>query len=247
MAATKPLNRDRLVQALQILQLNPLIAKVSAELSSSPEPGLNLLTVNVTEAPSFHLGLSVDNRRSPSVGSDRQQIELKEGNLLGWGDNLSLAYSRSEASNSYGFSYGLPISPTNTSLTFAFNHTNSRVIETPFNQIDLIAASRSYDLTLRQPLLQTANQEWAIGLTASDRQSDTALLNTPFPISPGADSQGRTKISALRWFQEYSQRGIQEVLALRSQLSWEIGILNATINPESPDSRFLVGVDKPSM
>jgi hemolysin activation/secretion protein len=238
LAATKPLNRDRLVQALQLLQLNPLIAKVSAELSSSLEPGLNLLTVNLTEASSFRLGLSTDNRRSPSVGSDRQQIELKEGNLLGWGDSLTLAYGRSEGSNSFDFSYDLPLNASNTSLTFAFNRTNSRVIETPFNQIDLIAASRSYDLSLRQPLLQTANQEFVTGLTLSHRQSETALLDTPFPISPGADSQGRTLVSALRWFQEFNQRGVQEVLALRSQFSLGIGILNATINPEPPDSQF---------
>lgn len=69
-------------------------------------------------------------------------------------------------------------------------------------------------------------------------ESETSLLDTPFPLSAGADDQGRTRISAVRFFQEWSQRSNTEVLFARSQFSLGIGALNATINKDAPDSRF---------
>jgi hemolysin activation/secretion protein len=39
-ATDKPLNRDRLLEALQLLQLNPLIQNISAELAAGTEPGI---------------------------------------------------------------------------------------------------------------------------------------------------------------------------------------------------------------
>jgi hemolysin activation/secretion protein len=79
----------------------------------------------------------------------------------------------------------------------------------------------------------------ALGLTASRRESKTSLLDIPFPLSEGADQEGRTRVSALRFFQEWTQRGTQEVIALRSQFNIGLGVLNATVNDKSPDSRFL--------
>ncbi|NJL42960.1 MAG: ShlB/FhaC/HecB family hemolysin secretion/activation protein, partial [Pseudanabaena sp. SU_2_4] len=40
-ATGKPLNRERLIEALQLLQLDPLIANISAELSAGTKPGQN--------------------------------------------------------------------------------------------------------------------------------------------------------------------------------------------------------------
>src|SRR5919202_727806 len=56
-ATNKPLNRERLLEALQLLQLNPLIQNLSAELSAGTEPGLSLLEVKVTEAKTRRLQL----------------------------------------------------------------------------------------------------------------------------------------------------------------------------------------------
>ncbi|MHC5830270.1 MAG: ShlB/FhaC/HecB family hemolysin secretion/activation protein, partial [Nostoc sp.] len=57
-------------------------------------------------------------------------------------------------------------------------------------------------------------------------------------LSPGADEQGRTRVSALRFSQEWTSRNSHEVIALRSQFSLGIDALNATINQNPPDSRF---------
>jgi hemolysin activation/secretion protein len=238
-AAKKPLNRDRLLQALQLLQLNPLLKTVSAELSAGTQPGQSLLTVSVTEAPTRSFQLSLDNGRSPSVGTFRRQLQFTEANLLGLGDALSLAYTNTAGSNAVDTSYSIPFNARNGTITlnggFAFN----RVIEAPFDVLDIQSNSNYVELTVRQPLLQTPTQELAVGLTASHRETAATLLDgtIPFP-SLGADEQGVTRLTALRLFQDYTWRGSRAVFALRSQFSVGVNALNATINPTAPDSRF---------
>ena len=68
LAAQTPLNINDLLEALQLLQLDPLIENLSAELSASPRPGFNLLEVEISEAPSFRPLLRIDSGRSPTVG-----------------------------------------------------------------------------------------------------------------------------------------------------------------------------------
>lgn len=239
-ATAPPLHRDRLLEALQLLQLNPLIQTLAAELSAGTTPGTNLLQVKVTEAPTFQAQLLFDNDRSPSVGTDRRQIQLSEGNLLGFGDSIGLTYTNTDGSNALDASYTLPLSPYNTTLTLAYGTTSSQVIERPFNVLDITSASRYYELTLRQPLIQTPSQELALGLIAARRESEALLLGgaLPFP-APGSDAQGRTRISALRFFQDYTSRSSTDVIALRSQLSFGLGLLDATINANPPDTRFV--------
>ncbi|MEH2057659.1 MAG: ShlB/FhaC/HecB family hemolysin secretion/activation protein [Nostoc sp.] len=239
-ATSPPLNRQRLLEALQLLQLNPLIQNVSAELSAGSRPGVNLLEVKIREAKTFSSQIVLDNGRSPSVGSFRRRLQLNEANLLGLGDALGVAYTNTDGSNSVDASYTLPLNPKNGTLTFNYGTTSSNVIEPPFNILDIQSSSRYYELTFRQPIVQTPTQEFALGVTASRRESEASYIDIdriPFPGS-GADEQGRTRVSALRFFQEWTSRNSREVIALRSQFSLGIDVLNPTINQNPPDSRF---------
>jgi len=239
-----PLNQNRLLEALQLLQLNPLIENISAELSAGSRPGTSILEVRVREAKTFGSQLAIDNARSPSVGSFRRRAQISEANLLGLGDGISVAYSNTNGSNSLDASYSLPLNPRDGTLSFDYGITGSNIIEPPFDTLDIDANSRYYELTWRQPLRQTPTQEFAVGLTASRRETDISSsvleeAGTPLSVlSPGADDNGRTKLSSLRFFQEWTQRGRRQALAARSQFSIGLGVLNATINDSAPDSRF---------
>lgn len=243
-ATEPPLNRERLLEALQLLQLNPLIENLSAELSAGTRPGTSLLEVRVTEAQTSTIQVVLDNGRVPSVGSFRRRVQFNEANLLGQGDGLSAVYTNTDGSNALDASYAFPLNPRNGTLTLSGGFTSSNVIEPPFDRLDILSDSRYFELTLRQPIVQTPNQEFALGLTAARRESETSLEpegtpRTPFPLSPGADEEGRTRISALQFFQEWTSRSSREVIAARSQFNLGIGALNATINPDPvPDSRF---------
>ncbi len=240
-AATPPLQQSRLLEALQLLRLNPLIANLSAELASSSHPGQSTLTVTVQEAPSFHGQISLDNSRVPSVGTDRRSLALQEDNLLGLGDSIRIGYANTNGSNSLDFGYTIPVSPHNTTLSFNYGNAKSNVIENPFSILDITSRSRYYEFTLSQPLQQTPTSDVAIGLTFSRRESETRLGFEdigPFPLSPGADDQGRTRLSALRFWQIWTQRSPRAVLAFQSQFSAGLNAFGATVNADAPDTRF---------
>ncbi|WP_009632124.1 ShlB/FhaC/HecB family hemolysin secretion/activation protein [Synechocystis sp. PCC 7509] len=238
--AGQPLNQQQLLAALQLLQLNPLIQNLVAELETGSRSGTSILEVNVVEAQPFHISIVADNARSPSVGSFRRQIQVNDANFLGLGDSLSLAYSNTDGSNSLDASYRLPLNPRDGTLSFSYGTSASKIIESPFNLLDINASSRYYELTLRQPIIQTPSQEFALGLTTARRESDALFLEgvqIPFPSS-GADERGRTRVSVAQFFQDWTARNNNEIIAARSQFSLGIGALNSTINQNQPDSRF---------
>lgn len=242
-ATSQPLNVNELLEALQLLQLNPLIRNISAELTAGTRPGTNLLEVNVVTADTFSAQINLDNNRAPSIGSFQRQIQLNEANLLGLGDGLSVAYTNTDGSDDLDASYILPINPRNGTLRLSYGNRSSNVIEEPFDILDIEGDSQDYELTFRQPISQTPTQEFALGLTAARRESDIGFLESligrriGFP-SPGADEEGRTSLSVLRFFQDWTQRSSREVIAARSQFSLGIGAFDATINEDPPDSRF---------
>ncbi|MEH2247752.1 ShlB/FhaC/HecB family hemolysin secretion/activation protein [Nostoc sp.] len=236
-----PLNVPRLLEKLQLLRLDPRIQNLSAELQTGVRPGTNILLVEVEEANTFKLTTILDNGRSPSVGSFRRGVDVQEANLLGLGDTLSVGYANTDGSNTINLNYTLPINPRNGTLSFDFSQGWNHVIERPFSVLDIQSDIQSYELGYRQPLVQKPTQELAVGLSFSRQSSQTALgIDNigPFQLSPGADAQGRTKISALRFFQEYTQRSNQQVFALRSQFSFGLDWFGANVSEEAPDSRF---------
>lgn len=217
-ATAPPLNQNKLLQALQLLQLNPLIANISAELSKGVNPGSSFLEINIEEADTRKVIFSIDNYRSPSVGTIRRQIDVRENNLLGWGDRFNISYVATEGSRSLGnLSYVVPLNPKNVEIQLIHSRTDSKIIEAPFDDLDIETDSRRYEVTYRQSLWQTPEATATAGLTFSRQSSQNTFMDMPFVLSRGADRLVETKISALRLFQEYSTRDRQQVFAFRSE------------------------------
>jgi hemolysin activation/secretion protein len=238
LGVSKPLNRTRLLKALQVLQTNPLIKNISVELSIGSRPELSLLEVKVVEADSFRTEFFVDNGRVPSVGSFRRGVRINQGNLFGFGDRATAQYTNTDGSNTLDLSYSVPLNPRNGTLTLSGGFANTNVIEPPFDRINIVGDYFYVDLSYRQPIIETATEELALGLTLSREQSQTQLLGQNFQLSAGADDNGATRLSVLRFFQEYTQRSPQQVLAFRSQFNLGVGLFDATVNSQPPDSRY---------
>ena len=241
LVAQPPLNVETLLSGLQRLQLDPLIETVSADLQAGVEQGTSLLVIDVVEADSFDVNTGLANSRSPNIGGTQVTLGVNEGNLFGIGDRIRLDYKHTEGSDGIDFSYTLPVSPNNDTLRFAAGYSDSRVIASEFEVLDISSDSVYYDLGYRHPLVETPTQSAALGVALSHQSSQTRLgLDDigPFPLSPGADDNGRTRISALRFSQELTQRSQTHVLALRSQFNLGLDLLDATINDDAPDSRF---------
>ena len=243
LAAKPPIDADKLLAALQRLQIDPLIETVSADLQAGVRPGTSILRVEITEADSFGLTVGLDNERSPSIGSNRRQISLSEGNLTGIGDRAFVSYANTDGSNSVDLSYSVPVGPHNTRLNLDGGISESRVIDDTFDVLDISSNSHYYDIGVTHPLIETPTEEFILGLELSHRESQTRLgIDNigPFPLSPGADEDGKTKVTALRFSQAWTKRSQQQVLAARSQFNVGLDFLDATDNEgDIPDSQFL--------
>lgn len=240
-----PLNRDRLLLALQLLQLDPIIENITAELAAGATPGVSIINLDVTEADPFTLQLTLDNQRSPLVGSFRRKFAIEHLNFFGFGDRFTVGYVNTDGSNSLdNLSYTIPINASNGTISFRHSRTASDLVylEAPFDIFDIETDTIDYDLTYRQPLYQTPNREFTVGATASLSLAQSLGFfgnEEPFPISNEANARGEVRISALRLFQEYVDRDRRQVFAALSEFNIGLDIFDSTINDNLADSRFL--------
>ncbi|HEY9818905.1 MAG TPA: POTRA domain-containing protein, partial [Candidatus Obscuribacterales bacterium] len=245
LGADSPLNVNDLLERLQLLQLDPRIQTLTAELSAGPELGTSVLILDVLEADTFNIIGTLDNRRSPSVGEFRQRLEISELNVGRAGETLNLNYAHTSGSDALEGRFRVFLNPQGGTLELNTGVGMAEVIERPFNQLQVESESNFIDLTYRQPLFQTLNEELAVGITASRQQTRSILdlpanVGGPFPLTVGgADENGYTRVVALRLFQEWLRRSSQDVFAVRSQFSLGLDALDATVNQGRPDSRFL--------
>ena len=238
-AKVTPLNQKKLLEDLQLLQLNPLIKNISAQLSAGPRPEASSLEINITEADTFSIEAFLDNARSPSVGSFRRGVKVQENNFLGFGDRLLLTYTNTDGSNAGDVSYRFPLNHQNGSFKLAAGINDTEVVESPFDDLNIVGDSYYLDFTFSQPIIFKPTQELAFGITFSYQHSQTELLGQNFPFAPNENNRGEATISALRFFQEFIQRNPTDLLALRSQFSLGIDVFDATIEDDAPDTRFI--------
>lgn len=237
-ATSKPLNQKRLEEALQLLQLDPLISRVNAELTAGSTPGKNILQVQIQEAPAFHAGVFIDNTQSPSIGSLQGGVFIAHDNVLGFGDRFNAEYGRTEGLNLYDINYTIPINSLNGTIGFRYSNTDSRIIEDPFEELDIKSETQTYSLSVRQPLYRSPTSEFALGLSLDLRRNQTFILDDfPYSFSEGPEN-GKSKVTVIRFSQDWVNRNANRVLAARSQFSLGIGAFDATNNDTGTDGQF---------
>lgn len=236
--AGKPLNQKSIEQALQLLQLDPVIQRVNAELTAGSTPGNNILQVTITESPPFHLGVTFANNQSTSVGSEQGSVFLAHDNLLGFGDKFSAEYGGSEGLDIYDINYSIPFNALDGTIGVRYSNSASRIIESEFRDLNIRSEAETLSFNVRQPLIHTPNNEFALGLAFDLRRSQTYILNDiPFSFTEGPED-GESRVTVIRFSQDWLQRNANSVLAARSQFSFGIDAIDATVNDSGTDGRF---------
>lgn len=237
-ATQPPLNTKRLEEALQLLQLDPLLEQVNAELTVGETPGRSILKVRLKEAPAFHAGIAIENRQSPSIGSQETDLFAVHNNLLGIGDRFSATYGITSGLDTYDINYTIPLNARNTTLNLLYSNSDSRIIEDAFRDLNIKGDTQTVSFGIRHPLGNSPQQELALSLALDLRRSQTYLLkDIPFSFSAGAEN-GKSKVTVIRFSQDWVKRKPRQVLAARSQFSLGINAFDATINNSGTDGRF---------
>lgn len=237
-AAKTPLNLREIESALQLLQINPLLSSVRAELRAGTAPGRSVLVVNLQEAKAFRAAALLENRDPPSVGSIRGSVIVGHDNLLGLGDRFSAELGLTSGVTELSLAYAVPLNHRDGTWNVRYQRTRSQIVEEPFSVLDINSNSETVSFGFRQPLTRTPSNEFALGLFMDFRRSQSFLFNDiPFSFSPGAD-QGEAKVRVLRFTQDWTNRGSNRVLAARSQLSFGLPIFGATQNEAGIDGTF---------
>lgn len=243
-----PLNINDLQESLQLLQLNPLIENLNAELSVGLSRDRWMLDVDVNQGQAFDPVLFANNYRTPSVGSFQRGLELNHNNVLGYGDRFGFIYKNTDGSNDFDTSYRIPVNSLNGTVAVRYRYVDSEIIEGNFDIADIESETSEFELILRQPLIIKANsestQEFALGLEFSRQSNSTTIGGEPFDLTSNTDTRdeddiGDTRTSAVRFFQDWTKRTRQDVIAARSQFSVGLDIFDATVNENEADLNFV--------
>ena len=242
--AQTPLRMEPLQEGLQLLQQDPRIERINAELRPGDKRGDSILQVNVKEASPWKAWLDFNNYQTPVLGAERGLATIAHQNVTGNGDAFSFTYGRSRGANPIvDTSYSLPLNRYDTTFIASYRRNDSLVVAAPFRPLDLNAGSEIIGFTLRQPLYRTLTDEFAVTITGEHLSNKVTsafdLPGVPSLFIPGSSNTGVSTVSALRFIQEYVHRTSNSVIAARSRFSVGLDVLSATNNSDAlPDGQF---------
>jgi hemolysin activation/secretion protein len=241
-----PLHFPTLQRQLQVLQANPNIARINAELKPGLLAGEALMVLDLEELPRWSYGMDFHNQRSPSVGGKQAELWFENRNLSGTSDNLRARLGLFSGDpddlelagldNLSGL-YQRPLLADDTTLVLGGSMEDYSVLEEPFRGLAIEGESWSANCGLRRPLYRSLNDEvWATFLLEKSHD-ETSLLGRPFSISPGSVN-GELDLTLLRFGLEWTRRTRESVLAMRTMLSAGIDALGATRPIGEPNGEF---------
>jgi hemolysin activation/secretion protein len=238
LGASTPLEVSRLEEALQILQQDPLIERVNARLRPGERPGEAVLEVNVEEARPWRLALEANNWANPAFGGYQGEASGGHANLLGFGDSLASRVRVAEGLVEVEGGYEVPVTARGTLLRVGGEWSDSKIVEDPFDELDIRTRYHSVRIGAEQPLYRTLATDLRVGVLGEWRRAKTEICvfedvlggcdPFAFPGSGADEDDGKTTVSVLRLSQELVRRDRNQVIAARSLLSIGLGILGAT-------------------
>lgn len=247
----RPFNVNTMQERLQLLKQDPRVDNIHANFGPGLELGEGILDVQIVEARPYHLTFVFNNHNSPSIGPYRGEVNIGHNNLTGFGDSLSAQYALTEGLDEYSFRYAIPITRRDTMLALSFERAEPVVIAEPFDKLNIESETMTFSASLRHPFYKTVSKEFAMELKLERSQSKTTLDGIPYSFTSYAEEDKEDKdykVCALRFSQEWVNRSLIQVLAVRSTFSFGLDTMDATTdiskevtdaNPDAPDAKFV--------
>ena len=138
----------------------------------------------------------------------------------------------------HGVDYSLPINKYNGTIELNYTNAETEIVEEPISALDIQADLEEYRLALKQPVYLDNNKQLVLGIEINHIQNESFVMSDfSFAFVDGL-SDGKSKITALRFAQEYFGRGSKSSLAVRSQFNLGINLFDATVTETGIDSLF---------
>ena len=217
-----PVRVDRLEGRLQLLKASSLIDDIEANLQPAPGEGQSNLVVEVEEANLFVWGANLDNYETVSTGAERIGVTLGYLDITGNQDSLITAFNHSLSASSWSFNgnYNLPVNPKEGTLQLRTNIERNEIVGDDFESLDLEGDSELYEISFRQPIINTLQKEFAVSAGFSFQESRDFFNGVRLP--------GTQRTNVLKFGQDYTLRDAKGVWAFRSQFNLGIDLFNAT-------------------
>ncbi len=227
----------KLEDALRLLETDPVFEEVKGSLMPGSGPNRSVLRVVVKEARRIGGSVSFDNYSPPAVGSERYSASLLGRSVTGNGDLMAFSATGTfrGGSQTYEFSYRLPVNARQGTVGVRYAHSESRIIQKPFDVFNFRGVADLVEASYRQPLWRSTREELALSVTYSFQQGQTFIFNdlgAPFGIGP--DDQGSTTTHVLRLGQDYLRRDKKGAWSVNSVLNVGLGGTQIT----EPDATF---------
>ena len=238
-----PLHLDSLRERYLLLLDDPLIKRMNARLMPDARLGEAILGIEVEQARPWHARFQLNNHRPASTGELALGIAGGYRNLTGRGDALEASLQRpfeNEGKLRGSIGWRVPLNYYGTQLSLEMDQGQSSVVEEPLRSIGVTSELKRQELGISHRLHESLNHRLAIGLDYMTRHSRTWLGGVPFAFTPGEPSSG-TRVKTWRFWQEYTGRSEQDVLALRSTFtnaSNNIEVLAPQLVTSRPDDHY---------
>jgi len=231
-----PLNINRLQNRLKMIKQDPIVENINANLSPGLKLGEAELEVSVKEARPYFLNFEFSNSNSPSVGSYRGDVIFEHINMTGYGDKIRFKYGITEGLDTIASKYVLPINRWGSTFSLIADRSKSEVVINPFEDLRINGDTTTLGFGFKHPFYKTVSSEFLMGLNFEHRKSNTYIFDDQsFSFTTGVYN-GESKVSVLRFSQEWIQRSLSQVIAARSTISIGLDILDSTDLTKEPDA-----------
>jgi len=239
LSAGPPVNVYTLQERLQLLQQDPRVERLNAELRRGVSPGRNELNVRVAESRPFKAWVEFNNHQSPAVRAERFQTTFAHESLTGNGDRLQVTYGQSiPMRNTTGVfplinvSYVLPLTAYDTSLAVGYRRSDFEVVHDAFRKDEdtrIEGHTEIFSVGLQQPVYRTLNHLVSIGVQGEYLYNKNLLGGFPTDFFSGYQN-GVANVAALRFLQDWTYRTQDSIVGVRSRFSIGLDVLDATTN-----------------
>ncbi|WP_455199973.1 ShlB/FhaC/HecB family hemolysin secretion/activation protein [Kaarinaea lacus] len=241
----KPFNLYVLQERLYLLQQDPRIKRINADLEPGDKKGESKLNIEITEERPYSFLVQVDNHRPPSIGEFQGTLRFQHLNITGFGDKIDLTYNHTEGLNKGYINYQWPLTADDKILYAAYELSDSKVVTDEIKNlgVDLENESNTATIGFTMPFYQASTETLNGSLQLDKRYSKSYVDGDGFDYAGTGSVDGVTRITALRLIQNYLKFTPDTVLSFRHILSIGLDALDSTLESDNedgdPDSKFV--------